>query len=317
VSGAIRLGTRGSALALRQTDLVSEALRRRRPDLRLEVVVLRADGDDDVRPVWRTDAPGIFTNTLTRALVRGEIDAAIHSLKDLPVRVGPATALAAILERDDAADVLIDRHQRSFEHLPAGAAIGSSSLRRRAQILARRPDLRVIEIRGSVVHRINQVSSHTGRLDAIVIAHAGVRRLDLAAVVSEVLPPEQWLPAPGQAAIAVETRAEDRPVRTVLSALDHAPTRIAVAVEREVLASLGAGCHAPVGAFARRKAGGHWSVSAAAWSHDGRRRARVDAMARLATEADAALLGRSIAVKLLERGAGGLVREGEDVHAGR
>ena len=307
----LRIATRSSALAIRQTELALDALRRRHPGLTIDVVPIRAEGDDDARPVWRTDAPGIFTNTLTRALISGDVDAAVHSLKDLPVRVGPLTTLAAILERGDAGDVLIAREHRRFDRLPPGAVVGTSSLRRRAQVLARRPDIRVVEIRGNVLHRLDQVASSQHGLDAIVLAQAGVRRLDRESVVTEALPADDWLPAPGQGAIAVEVRADDLRAREVMRVLDHHETRLAVTAERAVLSSLGAGCHAPVGAFARRRRGGDWLLSAGAWAIDGRRHAGVEVRAALSSERDADECGRSIAALLLEQGAAELVSAGE------
>lgn len=310
----LRIGSRGSALAMRQTELVVQALLSQRPGISVEIVTIRAEGDDDARPAWRTDTPGLFTNALTRALVCGAVDAAVHSLKDLPVRVAPPTVLGAILERGEPEDALIDREQRTFDRLPRGAVIGTSSLRRRAQILARRPDLHVVEIRGNVPHRLRQVAAAAGGLDAIVVAHAGVRRLGHAGVISEVLPADLWLPAPGQGAIAVEVRADDARVRSWTAALDHLPTRIAVSAERAVLSALGAGCHAPVGAFARRQPGGHWAVAAAVWAHDGRRTARANAVAALGSEADAEACGSAIATMLGGRGAAELMRPKEAVH---
>ena len=303
----LRLGTRGTPLALRQTDIVIAALRRVTPDLQISVVVIRAEGDDVARPAWTTDSPGLFTNTLTRALVDDEIDAAVHSLKDLPVRVGPVTALSAILEREDPSDVLVDFGGRTLETLPTGAVVGTCSLRRRAQLLERRPDLRVAEIRGGVVHRLEVLSGTDSRFAAIVLARAGLARLDRTDAISDTFPAEHWLPAPGQAAIAVEVRAADRLAFATTEALDHLSTRIAVAAERSVLSALGAGCHAPVGAWARSKSPGRYSLSAAAWSLDGRRVVRIDDRAVLTSEADAEAFGRTAADQLLDRGAASLL----------
>src|SRR5690349_13303317 len=168
----LRIGTRGTALALKQTEIVIEAARSRGLTDQFEVVVIQSAGDDGGVPAWGTDAPGLFTTTLTRALMDGRIDAVVHSLKDLPVEDGAATSLAAVLRRADPADVLIDRRDRSLLQLPAGTRVGTSSLRRRAQILERRPDLDVVDIRGSVPARIASIDR--GGVEAIVIARAGV-----------------------------------------------------------------------------------------------------------------------------------------------
>jgi hydroxymethylbilane synthase len=303
----LRLGSRGSVLALRQCQLVEDALRRLHPAVQLRVVIIRAKGDEDARPAWRTDAPGLFTNSLTRALLAGEVDAAVHSLKDLPVRVGPRTRLAAVLERADPADVLVARGHRPFDALPQGAVVGTSSLRRRAQILARRHDLRVVEIRGSVVRRLDQLSDTGSSLDAIVLARAGLCRLDRADLVTEVLSPWEWLPAPGQAAIAIEVRASDKLAHACISQLDHAPTRVGVTAEREVLAALGGGCHAPVGALAHRRSDGAWALAAAALGINGHPHIRAEFAASWTSEADAVRGGRLMATLLADRGARELV----------
>lgn len=303
----LRLGTRGTPLALRQTDLVIAALRQVTPDLQISVVVVRAEGDDAARPAWTTDTPGLFTNALTRGLAADEIDAVVHSLKDLPVRVGPITALSAILEREDPSDVLVDLGGRTLEALPTGAVVGTCSLRRRAQLLERRPDLRVAEIRGGVMHRLEVLSRSDSRFAAIVLARAGLARLDRTDAISDTFPTEHWLPAPGQAAIALEVRVSDQSAFAMTGALDHLPTRIAVAAERSVLSALGAGCHAPVGAWARLESPGRYSLSAAAWSLDGRRVVRIDDGALLASEGEAEAFGRLAAAQLLDRGAASLL----------
>jgi hydroxymethylbilane synthase len=307
MSRTLRIGTRGTPLALRQAEIVIARLTQSSPNLRTDVLVIRAEGDDGARPAWTTDTPGLFTNALTRAVVANEIDAAVHSLKDLPVRVGPMTTLSAILEREDPSDVLVDRFGRTLDALPAGAVVGTCSLRRRAQLLERRPDVRIREIRGGVVHRLEALSRGDRSLSAIVLARAGLARLSRTDVITEVFPPEHWLPAPGQAAIAVEVRTTDEWAASTTTTLDHFSTRLAVTVERSVLSGLGAGCHAPVGAWARTDRTGRCAIAAAAWSLDGSAAVRIDNSALLASESDAEAFGRSVAAQLLKQGAASLL----------
>jgi hydroxymethylbilane synthase len=296
----LRIGTRGTALALKQTDIVIEAAKAGGADVGFEVVVIRSSGDDNAVPAWRTDAPGIFTTTLSRALIEARVDAVVHSLKDLPVEGDGTTSLVAILERGHPEDVLIDRLGRTLLELPDGTRVGTSSLRRRAQVLSRRPGLDVLDIRGSVPSRIEQVDR--GVVDAIVIARAGVERLGLDHRVTQILPAAGWLPAPGQAALAIEVRAGDLEPSRCLAALDHAPTRIATTIERSVLSGLMAGCHAPVGAFSIEREPGTWAISAAVWNEDGSSSTCVDRASSIASEAAAREFGREVADELLMKG---------------
>jgi hydroxymethylbilane synthase len=246
----LRIGTRASRLARLQTRLVAAELARRNPGLDPTEVILTTLGDQDERtPLTAMGGKGVFTETLERALREGTIDCAVHSLKDLPVEPSPGLVLAAVGFRDDPRDVLVSARGWTLETLPQAGAVGTCSLRRRAQLLAVRPDLRIVPLRGNVDTRVRKALD--GDYDAIVIAAAGVQRLGLSSGVSEYLPLELMLPAPGQGALAVQCRADDEPTRATLAALDDPAAREATAAERGFLEGLGGGCTAPVGAWGR------------------------------------------------------------------
>ena len=241
MSGPLRLGTRRSALATTQSGQVADALRA----LGHEVVT---EGDVSRAPLATLGGTGVFAAALREALVRGEIDLAVHSLKDLPTAPHPDLTIAAIPPREDPRDAVVTRDGRSLSELGSGARVGTGSPRRVAQLNALGWGLEPQDIRGNVDTRLALVTD--GTVDAVVLAHAGLRRLGLGDRVSEVLDPISMLPAPGQGALAVECRADRSDVRAVLAHLDDADTRACVEAERAVLAVLEAGCSAPVGALA-------------------------------------------------------------------
>jgi hydroxymethylbilane synthase len=287
--------------------MVAAALARVAAGLPVEIVEVHTAGDRrEAGPAWRGEAVGLFTTALEDALRADRIDAAVHSFKDLPIDSAEDLAIAAILEREDPADVLIDREGRRLQALPAGARVGTSSIRRRAQILARRHDLTVVEICGNVPTRLRQVE--TSELDAVVLALAGVRRLDREAVVTEVFPPDQWLPAAGQGAIAVQVRAGDEQTRRLLMPLDHQATRFATLAERELMAALDAGCRAPVGALGRVSAG-ILRLAGLVASVDGQRTLADEVAQIVRDEAEARALARRLATRLRDRGAALLLDE--------
>jgi len=249
----IRIGTRGSALALRQTELVAEALRAAWPDVQIVTQIITTIGDQITtiplpEMARSSGGEGVFTSGLEKALLRGEIDLAVHSLKDLPTQPTSGTTLGAVLERGNPADVLISRAGDTVAQLPTGAVVGTSSRRRAAQLLHQRPDLKIIDIRGNIDTRINKALAPDGDYDAILLAAAGLERLNRLSVASEILPLEVMLPAPGQAALAVQCRDEDQ-WRDLLSPINHAATYAAVTAERAFLRGLGGGCAMPVAAF--------------------------------------------------------------------
>ena len=252
----MRIGTRGSALALYQANLVADLLRTR-CGLACELVILKTAGDvDQSRPVAELGQVGVFVKELERALLAGEVDLAVHSLKDLPTDLPPGLVLAAQPERVDVHDLLLI-HPGAFdeaaEHVPlrAGARVGTSSLRRRVQLLEVRPDLAIVPVRGNVPTRVDK--ARTGELEAVVLAAAGVTRLglDLTTLRPWPLPPDRFVPAPGQAALGLEARADDERLLRALAAALHDPeVARATAAERQLLHGLGAGCSVPLGAHA-------------------------------------------------------------------
>ncbi len=250
------LGTRTSALALWQTEFLRARLLASWPGLETELRPFITRGDKTLdQPLPQIGGKGLFTQELELALRQGEIDLAVHSLKDLPVEQPAGLTLGAILGRAEVRDVLISRKAWTLDTLPSGAIIGTSSLRRQAQLLNRRPDLIVRSIRGNVDTRVRKAlanqDSPAGDYDAVVLAGAGVMRLGLEPPTCHWLPLETMLPAPGQGALAVQCRADDAETLRLLAALDEADLRLCVSAEREFLHLLGGGCSTPVAAFAR------------------------------------------------------------------
>ncbi len=246
----IILGTRGSQLARWQTDWVAARLRERLPDIEIGIEIITTQGDRVLdTPLPQIGDKGLFTREIETALIQGRIHAAVHSLKDLPTELPDGLMLAAICERQDVRDALVTRHHCPLRDLPHGARIGTSSLRRAAQLRAYRPDLQILNLRGNVDTRLRK--SESDEYDAIVLAAAGLIRLGHANRITEFLSLDVMLPAPGQGALAVEIRADDADTRALAAQLDHAPTRAATNAERAFLRALGGGCQVPVAAFAQ------------------------------------------------------------------
>jgi hydroxymethylbilane synthase len=244
----IVIGTRGSALAQWQTNHVSAALRRRAPDLQIEMRIIKTTGDQDqTRSLAELGGLGVFTKEIENALLAREIDLAVHSLKDLPADVAAGLAIAAITEREDPRDCIVSRHGVGLQQLPRNPRIGTSSARRSAQVLALRPDAQIVPLRGNVDTRLRKAQSE--EYDAIVIAAAGAIRLGRANEITEYLSFGAMLPDPGQGALVVEIRAGDAELAALVAPLDHAPTRAAVTAERAFLEALGGGCRMPIGTY--------------------------------------------------------------------
>jgi hydroxymethylbilane synthase len=241
------IGTRGSRLALRQTDIVREALLAKRPAARIEVREIKTEGDVSTQPLSIIGGTGVFTKAIEDALLAGEIDIAVHSLKDLPPQIAPGLTIGAIPERGDPRDALVTRDGRTLADLPPGARIGTGSARRAVQLLALRPDIEPVEIRGNVDTRIRKVEE--GAYDAAVLALAGLQRLDLESKAAQIFTPFEITPAVGQGALAVEVRADDADAVALCAAINHPESRRAAEAERAFLARLGAGCRLPVGAW--------------------------------------------------------------------
>jgi hydroxymethylbilane synthase len=296
---SMRLGTRRSTLATTQSGWVAQCLR----DLghEVEIVEITTFGDTSTAPLSSIGGTGVFVTAIRKALLDGEIDVAVHSLKDLPVAPEPGLRIAAIPMREDPRDALVARDGLTLGELPAGSVVGTGSPRRAAQLTALGLDVSVMDIRGNVDTRISLV--HKGSCDAVLLARAGLARLGRLDEVTESLDPQQMLPAPGQGALAVECR-EDRPdVIQALNALDHPDTRAAVTAERALLAALEAGCTAPVGALAtvaQGEQGAELHLLAFAGSEDASIALRRSATGPLE---EPERLGRGLAAALLADGA--------------
>lgn len=296
VLATVRLGTRGSSLALTQTRIVASMVASRHPQVSTEERVFTTHGDiERHRPLPEIGGQGVFTAELERALIEGEIDAAIHSLKDLPVRDRPGLTVVAIAGRLDPADALISADGCGLSSLPRGAQVGTSSLRRTALLLESRPDLNIVPLRGNVETRLARVTS--GDLDAAVLAVSGLERLGLTDRISERLPPRDFPPAPGQGALAVQCRDGGAAI-ALLAELDDSAARAEVTTEREFLEGVGGGCSLPVGALAHRDPAGGLTLHAFVGAVDGTRSIRVEGRGDNPVE-----LGRAVAADALERGA--------------
>ena len=298
----LRIGTRGSPLALWQANFVADRLRSVAALRPVELVEIQTEGDvyRDAALV-RIGGEGVFTKEIQRALLAGSVDVAVHSLKDLPTVVVHELVLAAVPARGPTGDALVSRRHESFAALPSGAVVATSSLRRRAQVLHRRPDLRLVDIRGNVETRLRKLEEQN--LDALILAEAGLKRLGLAAQVTEVLDPSWMLPAVGQGALGLECRAGDAETQQLLRHLDDAATHQAVLAERNFLRAMGGGCQVPMGAAAT-VAGTTLTLRAAVLKPDGT--VRLEAT-RTGPTADAEALGQKVAEQLLEEGAAALL----------
>jgi hydroxymethylbilane synthase len=297
----LRLGTRGSPLARIQTDIVKDRLMEVFEDLRepgmIEVVVISTTGDQVAdRPLADIGGKGLFCKEIEAALFDGRIDAGVHSMKDMPTWLPDGLVIASMLERADPRDALICRKADRISTLPEGAVVGTASTRRQAQILAKRPDLKVINFRGSVGTRLQKLDA--GEVDATLLARAGLDRLALPDVPASVLEPEEMLPAVGQGVIGIECREQDEALISLFKQIDHQPSSLAVHAERAMLDVLDGSCHTPIGAYA---------VVEASQIHLRGLVARVDGTECFETErkgpiADAVALGRDAGQELRDRG---------------
>ena len=299
---ALRLGTRGSALARRQADVVVQALAGLgRPS---ETVVVATSGDRDrSSSLLEIGGQGVFVRQIEEELRDGRIDIAVHSAKDVPTALLPGTALAAALPRADVRDALVTRKPMTLALLPAGATVATGSRRRVAQLRASRPDLVMVDVRGNVDTRLRKLEA--GEFDALVLAAAGLDRLGRGEAIRERLPIDVMLPAPGQGVILLQTRSDDADTRAALAAVDHAPTMAALRAERAVLAALGAGCSLPVAALGHVRAD-EVTLVAKVLDMAGR---RVVTAQETGPVADPAAVGRRAGEALLARGAETMLRE--------
>ncbi|MFG1952285.1 hydroxymethylbilane synthase [Micromonospora sp. NPDC048830] len=308
----LRLGTRGSALAMAQSGQVAAALTAA-TGREVELVEVVTAGDRSAAPVHRLGV-GVFVSALRDALTARTIDFAVHSYKDLPTAAAPGLHIAAVPVRQDPRDALVARGGRTLAELPPGALVGTGALRRIAQLHALGMGLEITPIRGNIDTRLARVLGPDADLDAVVLARAGLARIGRLDVITETLDPMLMLPAPAQGALAVECRVDDADLVELLAVLDHAPSRAAVSAERALLATLEAGCSAPVAAYAELAegdAGDEIYLRGAVISPDGTRDLR---LSRTGTPADAAEIGKALAAELLELGADSIL--GQEGHAG-
>lgn len=250
MSDCIRIATRGSALALAQTQIVADAVKQQRPGLTLEVQTISTAGDRDrISPLWKMSGTGFFTTQVEQALVEGDADIAVHSFKDLPTEMHESLTIAAVLPRQFCEDVFVMSHPvDSLDAIPEDAVVGTSSPRRTALLNHFRPGLSVQLIRGNVETRLQKVEA--GDYDAVILARAGLERLNLSGEISFTLNPNTFIPAPAQGALAIQCRTDDAAMVSLLKGIHHAPTQVTVGAERQVLSALHPGCHSPVGVYA-------------------------------------------------------------------
>lgn len=292
----LRLGTRGSALARWQADWVARRLSELGTEV--ELIIIETTGDVTAGPIANLATQGVFTKQIQRSLLAGDIDLAVHSLKDLPTDRVDGLELAASPQREACGDALLAREVESFKDLPTGATVATGSLRRRAQLLALRPDLELVDVRGNIDTRISKL--HEGEFDAMVLAEAGLRRLGREADITQVFDKTDFLPAVGQGALGLEIRADDEATRQQIQPLNDPDTFAAVTAERRMLANLRGGCLAPVAAWGRTDGPHRLVLEGLVASADGTRRIHAR---RFRPPSQADELGAEVAETLLEHGA--------------
>lgn len=290
----LRIGSRGSQLALWQANYIADLLRDQGHIVDIDVIKTTGDKITDVA-LAKVGTKGMFTKEIEEAMLDRRVDLAVHSLKDLPTELAPEFVIAAVPEREDPRDAFVSARYSRIEELPAMARVGTSSLRRQAQLHAVRGDLQIIPLRGNVDTRLRKLRS--GEFDAIILASAGVSRLGLTDSVRMRLDPEQMCPAAGQGALGIEARSVDSATISALKCLDHAPTRAAVECERAGLNALGGGCQVPIGAYARHE-NGKLFLKAVVASPDGE-----EIIREQRSGSDPQKLGREVGEALLAKGA--------------
>ena len=300
----LRIGTRGSKLALVQTAMVSDLLRAAHPGLVIEQVVIQTSGDwkpeqGEARLSEVEGGKGLFAREIERAILAGEVDCGVHSLKDMPSFLPEGLVIRHVLERADCRDVFLSNGtMRIIEDLPVGAVVGTSSLRRQALLLHRRPDLKVVPLRGNVPTRIEKMRS--GQVDAAILALAGLQRLGLESEIASIFEPEAMLPAAAQGIIGIETRDGDMATAALFDAIHHKTTGLMAAAERAALATLDGSCHTPIGAYAVVD-GDSMTLRVLVASADGVQMFRDEQTGPVHGDDDAANLGRLVGLRLKSR----------------
>jgi hydroxymethylbilane synthase len=296
----IKVGTRGSRLALAQTGIAIAALKKANPGTKFEIVTISTKGDVDRRPLFTMDEKGIFEKEVNEAVKKGEVDFAVHSLKDVPSDMAKELVVACIPRRARPNDVLVNDKRQKLTELPAGAVVGTSSLRRAVQLARARPDLKVKPIRGNVETRVKKVIA--GEYDAIVLAEAGLGRLGMKDVIVERFGVRDFVPAPGQGAIAIVCRRDDKKTMAMLRRIEDPKSRAEISAERALIEKVEGGCRFPLGAVAVTR-GDKLTLYASVFSADGSKNIKV---AKTGRAAGAGKLGSRVADVLLKQGAGEL-----------
>lgn len=301
----LTVATRRGQLAIAQTQSVIAALKARHPEIEVRIREIVSAGDRDrSTALWDLKDTGFFTSQLEEALLAGEADLAVHSFKDLPTREHEGLAVTAICDRKWPEDCLLAKGRvRVFDDLSKSARVGTSSLRRAAQLRHARPDLELVPLRGNVQTRINKL--HNEDLDAILLARAGLERLGLAGAISIAFDPKEFIPAPAQGALAIQTRSKDEATMEIVRSIDNASSRAVALAERQVLATMQCGCHAPVGAYAERQ-GDTIAVYAFIADAEGRRMIRKEAAGPVSQAVE---VGERVARELLDAGGREILRE--------
>jgi hydroxymethylbilane synthase len=301
----LRIGTRGSPLALWQANWVRERLFQAYPHLRVSLIRIKTKGDKLIDVNLATvGGKGLFVKEIEEGLLGGRIDLAVHSMKDVPVQLPEGLHIRFITRREDPRDVLISRDRRTLEDLPSGAKIGTSSLRRRAQLLSYRPDFHIIPLRGNVDTRVRKLD--TMGLDAIVLAAAGVKRMKMGGRISQFISPEVCLPAIGQGALGIETRIADDEINEYLSIIDHEATHLSIMAERAFLRRLEGGCQVPIGAWGSVSDQDMLTLKGFVGDLDGRKLVKGGIEGETGKVQE---LGMALAENLLSRGADEILRE--------
>ena len=293
----ITIGTRGSQLALWQAEYIKKRLNSHFPDLNIALQIIKTTGDRIQNRSLIGLGKGVFTKEIEVALLDGTVDLAVHSMKDLPTKLPDGLCIAAIPDREDPRDVLVTQSGVSLSELPKAAKIGTTSPRRRSQLLYLRPDLEVVDVRGNLDTRLRKL--HETDLDAIILAAAGIKRLIGAKIITAYFEIDQMVPAVGQGALGIETREDDSEMKELLKVINHPDSELEVSAERSVLHELGGGCQVPIGANARL-IDGRLSLIGIVSSPDGSRRV----VKHISGDPDDAVgLGKALAEVLLQRGA--------------
>ena len=307
MSMKLRIGTRGSALALWQAEYVESALKRIFPNLETERIIIKTEGDRDRKSsLTQIGGQGVFTKTIEQALLQERIDVAVHSLKDLPSTMSDGLTIAAVPPRAPVEDVLISRDGKTLDEMPQGAKIATGSIRRRCQLLALRPDLQMADLRGNIHTRLRKL--HEQNLDGIIMARAALERLGISDVPYQIFAPEVMIPSVGQAAIGVQIRSDDLSVGRLVAALNDLATYQCVMAERTVLRELDTGCQFPMGAYGKIT-DGQMHLTAFVGSVDGKQINRATEVGQPTRFKE---LGHRLAQKLLQAGAASLLKDFRD-----